>query len=90
MFHLHWLPIEQRIVFKLLPKDKGNGLRSSKDPLLHEDPRTHSVTYGDRSFSAAGPREWNNLPLSIRQSPTVNSFISALKTRLFKIAYKCP
>ena len=45
--------------------------------------------YGNQYFSAAGPREWNNLPLSIRQSPTVNSFISSLKTRLFKIAYKC-
>ena len=110
LYDLHWLPIEQRIVFKLLltcykalndvgplyikdllplAKDKGKGLRSSKDPLLLEDPRTHRATYGDRSFSAAGPREWNNLPLSIRQSPTVSSFISALKTRLFKIAYKC-
>ena len=72
-----------------LAKDKGKGLRSSKDPLLLEDPRTHRATCGDRSFSAAGPREWNNLPLSIRQSPTVSYFISALKTRLFKIAYKC-
>ena len=99
LYDLHWLPIEQCIVFKLLltcykalndvgplytkdlmplAKDKGKDLRSSKDPLLPEDPRTHRVTYGDRSFSAAGPREWNNLPLSIRQSPTVNSFISAL------------
>ena len=100
LYDLHWLPIEQGIVFKLLltcykalndvgplyikdllplAKDKGKGLRSSKDILLLEDPRTHRVTYGDRSFSAAGPREWNNLPPSIRQSPTVNSFISALK-----------
>ena len=93
LYDLHWLPIEQRIVFKLLLtcykalNDVGplyiKGLHSSKDPLLLEDPRTHRVTYGDRSFSAAGPREWNNLPLSIRQSPTVTSFISALKTRLF-------
>ena len=110
LYDLHWLPIEQRIVFKLLltcykalndvgplyikdllplAKDKGKGLRSSKDPLLLEDPQTHRATYGDLSFTAAGPREWNNLPLSIRQSPTINSFISALKTRLFKIAYKC-
>ena len=110
LYDLHWLPIEQRTVFKLLltcykalndvgplcikdllplAKDKRKGLRSSKDPLLLEDLRTHRLTYGDRSFSATRPREWNNLPLSIRQSPAVNSFISALKTRLFKIAYKC-
>ena len=110
LYDLHWLPIEQRIVFKLLltcykalndvgplyikdllplAKDKGKGLHISKDPLLLEDPRTHRVTYGDRSFSAAGPRQQNNLPHSIRQSTTVNSFISALKTRLFKIACKC-
>ena len=72
-----------------LAKDKGKGLRSSKDPLLLEDPQIYRSPYGDRSFSAAGPREWNNLPLSIRQSPTINSFISSLKTRLFKIAYNC-
>ena len=87
---LHWLPVRQRIVFKLLltcykalndvgllyikdllplAKDKWKGLRNSKDPLLLEDFRTHRVTCGDWSFCAAGPREWNNLPLSIRHLP---------------------
>ena len=33
-----------------LAKDKGKGLRSSKDPLLLEDPQTHRATYGDRVF----------------------------------------
>ena len=72
-----------------LAKDKEKGLRSNKDPLLLEDPRTHCMTHGDWSFSAAGPWGSNNVPLSIRQSPSVNSFISALKTCLLKIAYKC-
>ena len=35
-----------------------------------------SPSNGDRSFSAAGPREWNNLPFDIRQSPTISFLIS--------------
>ena len=63
LYDLHWLSIEQRILFKLLltcykalndagpdylkdllplAKDKGKGLRSSKDPLLLEYPQTHT------------------------------------------------
>ena len=113
LYDLHWLPIEQRIVFKLLltcykalndvgplyikdllplTNDKGKGLSSSKGPFTAwRSPDTSCDLWRPVFifFSAAGPREWNNLPLSIRQSSTVNSFISALKARLFKIAYKC-
>ena len=42
------------------------------------------VTYGDRSFSVAGPKLWNNLPLQIRKSSSIQSFKKELKSHLFK------
>lgn len=51
-------------------------------------PRTNRKTLGDRSFSVAGPREWNNLPLDIRSCRTFPTFQSKLKTHLFHLAFK--
>ena len=72
-----------------IAKPKGGcNFRWSKDTLLFEQPSTCLVTYGDRSFSVAAPRHWNKLPLNIRESATVSSFITSLKTHFFKLAYK--
>src|SRR6218665_664025 len=46
--------------------------------------RTH---FGDRAFSAAGPRCWNSLPPAIRFADSVDSFKVQLKTYLFAKAY---
>jgi len=46
-------------------------------------PRTHTG-FGDRAFQVAGPRLWNSLPASLRQSDTtVGQFKKLLKTHLF-------
>jgi len=46
-------------------------------------PRTHTG-FGDRAFQVAGPRLWNSLPASLRQSDmTVSQFKKLLKTHLF-------
>ena len=72
-----------------IAKPKGGySFRWSKDTLLLEQPSTRLVTYGDRSFSAAAPRLWNKLPLNIRESATVSTFITSLKTHFYKLAYK--
>jgi hypothetical protein len=104
---LHWLPIEQRIDFKVLlltfralhgtapayicdmvqPYQPTRSLRSDNQELLVE-PRTKLVTYGDRAFSAAAPRLWNNLPLHIKQSSSVECFKRQLKTFLFKQCFQ--
>ena len=34
-------------------------------------PRAKLKTYRERSFQHAAPKEWNNLPLVIRDSPSV-------------------
>ena len=46
-------------------------------------PRTHNKL-GDRSFSAAGRRLWNDLPPGLRRPGlTFDSFRQSLKTHLF-------
>ena len=44
-------------------------------------PRTR---YGKRAFSIAAPPLWNNLPVHIRASTTLDSFKTELKTHLFR------
>ena len=51
----------------------SRSLRSSSQRLL-STPGTSLKTYGDRAFSAAGPRLWNELPLSLRSSNTLTVF----------------
>ncbi len=41
----------------------------------------------NEAFSVSAPRIWNTLPLSIRSSPTLGVFQSALKTNLFSLAF---
>ena len=57
-------------------------LRSSADPSLLTVPRTKKE-YGDRAFSAWGPRHWNSLPQGVRDSTDYKTFKKALKTDLF-------
>ena len=100
---LHWLPIPQRIRYKLsclCYKSINNSapvylsdclqiytptrtLRSSSDTLSLRIPRTKLSSAGSRSFSVSGPVIWNSLPLSLRQTSTLNSFKRNLKTFLF-------
>ena len=59
-------------------------IRSSDSNLL-VIPKTTTVTYGEhRSFAVIAPKFWNQLPLAIRQSNSVDSFKRALKTYLFR------
>ena len=59
-------------------------LRSNNQLLLAScQPRTKLKTYGERSFQYAAPTEWNNLPLIIRESPSLAIFKNKLKTFLF-------
>ena len=41
-------------------------------------------TFGDRSFAVAGPRAWNDLPVTLRNTElTMDTFCKHLKTVLF-------
>lgn len=61
-------------------------LRSSNQLLL-VTPQSKKKSKGDRAFSVAGPKLWNNLPLYIRQASSVEVFRSQLKTYLFSLAF---
>ena len=81
---LHWLPVVNRIKFKILllvfkikhgfaptylsdllqPMIPSRSLRSSKHAHLQYTPGPRTYTrYGDRAFSVAAPKLWNNLPI---------------------------
>ena len=50
-------------------------------------PRTRLKTYGDRAFSVVGPKMWNDLPVDIRTSNSLDGFKKKLKTHLFNLAF---
>ena len=81
-------PLYTKDMLTIAKPNGGYNFRWSKDTLLLEQPNTRLVTYGDRSFSAAAPRHWSKLPLNIRESATVSTFMTSLKTHFFKLAYK--
>ena len=49
-------------------------------------PGTRNITYRQRSFAVAGPTWWNYFPLGIRNSSSMQTFHSRLKTFLFREA----
>ena len=102
---VHWLPVAQRINFKilllvfkcinneaplylkdtLLPHKPSRALRSNNKMLL-ELPCI-KTNYGEKAFSFYGAKSWNKLPLSIKESPSVEIFKKRIKTYLFTQTY---
>ena len=79
--HLHWLPVQFRIHFKIALL-VFKALIGMAPPYLIEllqlktakVPRTRCKTLGDRAFVFATPKIWNNLPLAVRESETFGCF----------------
>ena len=59
-------------------------LRSTGKLLLDYPKGKMLTTLGARSFSAAAPKLWNELPVELRQATSLDSFKSRLKTYFFK------
>ena len=60
----------------------------SKNPLMLNYPALKSrKTLGDRSFSVAAPKFWNELPSDIRDLNSNNKFKTPIKTYLFRLAF---
>lgn len=97
--NLHWLKVKERIDFKIIcivhkcingkaPQDLTSTLvksQSSRSNLLNIP--SYNSSFGERSFSVAGPRLWNSLPLEIRSITDSVSFKQNLKTHLFRKSY---
>ena len=60
-------------------------LRSSS--LYQLDTPRVRTDFGARAFSVASPTVWNSIPLPIRQSPSIATFKSHLKTHYFTVAF---
>ena len=72
---------------ELLQERRPNRTTRLSSQFLLTEPRSRTVTYGDRAFSRAAPRLWNNLPQSLREATSLHSFKTMLKTFLFRRAY---
>ena len=93
--YCHWLPVKQRIIFKicLVVRKCLNGTAPNcLANMLHymSSTRTFKLehckfigNFGCRSFAVCAPKIWNLLPLSIRTETKVEKFKKALKTFLF-------
>lgn len=68
------------------PYKPARDLRSAECNFLQDQP-ARLKSYGERSFAAAAPVLWNNLPDSIRHSTSLESFKKNLKTHLYLKAY---
>ena len=79
---LHWLPVEQRIIFKI------NLIFFKVLFNLAPDYLVDLIPVFLRAFSVIAPIPWNDLPIDIRSLDDVNKFKSKLKTFLFKRVYK--
>jgi len=66
---------------QLIGERGRQNLRSASDRTCFV-PHTHN-TFGDRSFSVAGPRVWNSLPADLRLETQFSAFKWQLKIMLF-------
>ena len=101
---LHWLPVRQRVVFKLAtltltvrklgqPAYLGNLLREYQSTRnLRSADLLHQPpatnAFSSRSFPVAAPTLWNKF--SAGSASTLGTFKSRLKTELFTSAYHTP
>lgn len=100
---LHWLPVKERIEFKILlqcykvvqgnaPKYLALPLRTTERKIRSSScstftQRKNKTNFGERGFSASGPFLWNRLPVNIKEAENIASFKSLLKAWLFETAF---
>ena len=91
----HWLPIKERIVFKICllvhkclystaPKclsEMMERVKSTRTMKLVQS--TYKTAFGERCFGRVGPKIWNLLPLELRSEADEGDFKKNLKTFLF-------
>ena len=99
LFKLHWLPVKDRIVFKinlLVHKAIYHPTPTDiQELVLINSARTFNLTsyyrsnstFGDRSFTVYAPKVWNNLPQNLKAETSLDTFKSHLKTFLFRNAF---
>ena len=92
---LHWLRVDQRIVYKILlivykhcngisPDYLNNLLEITNAETKTLKVRYYDTKSGRRAFSYVAPRFWNGLPKDIRTITSIDIFKKKLKHILFK------
>ena len=71
------------VLVRLHSSALGLRLQSTDKCDLHV--RRMKALFGDRAFSAVGPRCWNRLPAVLRAANSIDSFKTGLKTYLFNV-----
>ena len=70
----------------IIPYTPSRSLRSStKNMLKHQ--RTQLKNYGQRALPSLAAKVWNNLPTTVKESPSFNVFKRNIKTHLFRKAH---
>ena len=69
-----------RQLFQNVSETHDRAIRSADNELLTTS--LCRTTYYEKSFTVAGAREWNSLPLNLRKLPTIQSFKTAVKSYL--------
>ena len=92
---LHWLPIEARIMFKILlivfkvlrckvnMKLTYKSFNGRPDDYLKLETPNFNTKYGKRLFEYNGSRLWNALPLAVRVEEDIEKYKKQVKTILF-------
>ena len=76
-----------RYLCDLLQTYQPTSYLRSESQNLPTEKSSKSKTYGDRAFSIATPRRWNNMPMDLQDISSIETFKKKLKTYLFKEAY---
>ena len=68
------------------PYTPARCLRSANQMRL-QGPKAKKDPRGKRAFSAAAPTLWNELPMPVKQAPSLPAFKARLKTHFFLLAF---
>ena len=71
-----------------LKKDSRKSLRVDNDFYLLQQPAEPRCSHTRGAFSYSAPKVWNQLPYSLRSMVSINVFKSALKTHIFRKAFR--
>ena len=86
-YHCHSSTAPSYVTDMLHKKPLHTRSSSYTMPLLNR-PAHSKATLGDRSFSFASFSVWNSIPNDVRCAPSLSSFMSCLKTYLFRSVYQ--
>ena len=84
--HLIGIAVQLTVNSKLLHLQKPTRSMRSPYTQMLTVPR-HNLSFGSRAFRISVPKNWNTLPLEVRQSHSLSTFRNRLKTFCFRSAY---